>query len=149
MRTGSWCAGRTKEREAGEAVTAAAIDYIRSQTASGTPWALVAGFVAPHDPFVGPRDFIDRYDAAEKSIFHHCRRAYLACQHPAMRRLRRARGLGQPMAEAEVRAARASYYALVSFLDHQVGRILAALDASGQADETVVVYVADHGEMIG
>lgn len=129
-------------------MTASAVDYIRARAASDTPWALVAGFVAPHNPFVAPGAFIDRYAPAEVDL-PPLPEGCLARQHPAMQRLRRARGLAQPMAEAQVRAARVSYYALVSFLDHQVGRILAALDATGQADDTVAVYVADHGEMMG
>ena len=141
-------AGRTEEIAADEAVTAAAIDYIRCRARCEEPWALVAGFVAPHNPFVAPREFIDRYDPAAVDL-PPMPEGYLGRQHPAVQRLRRARGLGEPMAEAQVRAARASYYALVSFLDHQVGRILAALDATGQAGNTVVVYVADHGEMLG
>jgi len=51
--------------------------------------------------------------------------------------------------EAKMRAAKAAYYGLTSFMDACVGRILDALEASGQAENTVVVYVSDHGDMMG
>ena len=48
-------AGRAKEIDADKAVTAAAVDYIRSQARSTTPWALAAGFVAPHNALASQR----------------------------------------------------------------------------------------------
>ena len=51
--------------------------------------------------------------------------------------------------EQKMRQAKAAYYGLTSFMDNCVGRILQALEDSGQADSTVVVYVSDHGEMLG
>ena len=48
-----------------------------------------------------------------------------------------------------MRQAKAAYYGLVSFMDNCVGRILTSLDASGQSDDTVVIYVSDHGDMLG
>lgn len=44
---------------------------------------------------------------------------------------------------------RAFYYACVSFIDHQVGRLLAELETSGKLDRTLIVFTADHGEMLG
>ena len=48
-----------------------------------------------------------------------------------------------------MREAKVAYYGLTSFMDDCVGRVLAALDASGQADDTVVLYISDHGDMMG
>jgi len=48
-----------------------------------------------------------------------------------------------------IRCIRAYYYACVSFIDHQVGRILAALEESGELENTLIVYSADHGELLG
>ena len=48
-----------------------------------------------------------------------------------------------------VRLAVASYYALVSFLDDNVGKVLAALDAAGLTETTRVIYTSDHGENLG
>ena len=51
--------------------------------------------------------------------------------------------------EQKMREAKVAYYGLTSFMDHCVGRVVAALDASGQLDNTVIVYVSDHGDMMG
>ena len=51
--------------------------------------------------------------------------------------------------EAELREARAGYYAMVSMIDAEVGRILDALDASGQRENTLVIFTSDHGELLG
>ena len=49
----------------------------------------------------------------------------------------------------KTREAKAAYYGLITFMDACVGRILAALEASGQAEDTLVIYVSDHGDMMG
>ncbi len=51
--------------------------------------------------------------------------------------------------EEQVRKARAAYYGLVEFADERIGALLDALDTNGLAENTVVAYVADHGEMLG
>jgi len=53
----------------------------------------------------------------------------------------------QPNAKTHI--ALASYYALVSFMDDNVGKVLAAFDASGMAEDTPVIYVSDHGDNAG
>ena len=67
-------AGRAKEIDADKAVTAAAVDYIRSQARSTTPWALAAGFVAPHNAFV-VHGSSSTATIQQWSICHRCRRA--------------------------------------------------------------------------
>ncbi len=54
-----------------------------------------------------------------------------------------------PRTEEVVRDQLAEYYGLITHLDEQVGRILAALDENGQAENTIVVYAADHGLAVG
>ena len=54
-----------------------------------------------------------------------------------------------PFTEDELRHVRWTYTAMVQFVDRQVGEVLAALDASGAADDTVVIYTSDHGDMLG
>ena len=73
----------------------------------------------------------------------------LESQHPIIQHHRWAWRNDIPPPEAVVRCALASYYALVSSLDAQVGRILQAIDTSSLAEDTVVIYTSDHGEMAG
>jgi choline-sulfatase len=69
---------------------------------------------------------------------------------PHSRRLRHVSGLDlQAVNEAQVRAARRAYYGAVSYVDDQVGVLLAALTDTGYADDTVVLLLADHGDMLG
>ena len=63
--------------------------------------------------------------------------------------MRRFMGLLEGFTEEEIRRARAAYYGLVTFLDERIGMVLRALKDSGLAENTVVVYTSDHGEMAG
>ncbi len=69
---------------------------------------------------------------------------------PHSRRLRHVIGLDlMPVNDAQVRAARRAYYGAVSYVDDQVGVLLAALADAGFADNTIVMLLADHGDMLG
>ena len=69
---------------------------------------------------------------------------------PHSRRLRHVCGLDrQPVTEAQVRAARRAYYGAVSYVDDQIGAVLQTLADARFADETIVVLLADHGDMLG
>ena len=64
--------------------------------------------------------------------------------------MRRARGWHEgQMPEEVIREVRVSYYGLVSYADSKVGQLLRALEETGQSKHTIVVYTADHGEMLG
>ena len=68
--------------------------------------------------------------------------------HPQSKRLREHFGL-VGTTEEQTRRARAAYYGLVTFADERIGQVLDALERNGLAEDTVVVYVSDHGEMMG
>ena len=109
------------------------------------PWALVVSTEAPHDPYLVPRELYERYDpdaledplSADDALH----------DRPAVyRRIRRTWDALDRNARAH---ATACYYAACSGIDDQVGRILAALRASGQEDDTLVVFTSDHGDYLG
>lgn len=100
------------------------------------PWLCVAGFYSPHSPWVAPQRFLDLYDPARLTL----------PQFPPEIDARRSPEL---CSDDELRAARHGYYAMVSEVDHHVGRILARLDELGRAEDTVVVFTSDHGEWLG
>ncbi|MDD9876845.1 MAG: sulfatase-like hydrolase/transferase, partial [Magnetovibrio sp.] len=113
------------------------------------PFALFASFTHPHDPFAIPRRYWDRYRHADIDM-----PALGAMARDALdahsRRLFDHIGVAEAaMTEEEVRVARHAYYGAVSYVDDQVGRLLAALADSGFADDTVVVLLSDHGEALG
>jgi choline-sulfatase len=112
------------------------------------PWVLFVGFVCPHFPLVAPDESFKLYRQDELPLPSAWSEATWS-RHPAHERHRHQLGLTAPLDEATIRRAMAAYYGLVTFLDEQVGRVLAALDAAGLSPSTRVIYSSDHGEMLG
>ena len=140
--------GRTSYQAYDADVTTTAVDYLRTRKQSGDPrpFCLVVGFLLPHSPYICPRPLYDEYAAnvSAPSVPED----YLDRLHLAMRAWREDRGVDH-LSMAEAQRARAAYYGLVTLLDEQVGRVLAALEEGGHAADTAVVYTSDHGEMAG
>jgi choline-sulfatase len=111
------------------------------------PFCLVASLTHPHDPYVIPEPYWNRYHPEEIDL---PRVGDLGGQDPHSDRLRHVIGLGlsQPT-EAQVRAARRAYYGAVSYVDDQVGTLVNALREAKFADNTVILLLADHGDMLG
>jgi len=112
------------------------------------PFCMVASMTHPHDPYVIPQRYWDRYEGVEIDM----PRVRMTADQldPHSRRLRHVCGLdSQPVNETQVRAARRAYYGSVSYVDDQIGTLLAALSDSKFADNTVVMLLADHGDMLG
>jgi choline-sulfatase len=139
--------GSTPELESDDEVESVCLDYIHSRAGDDRPWALNASFIAPHFPFIAPEQYWDRY-APEDVDLPDLPEGHLDGEHPVYSRLRQVFGL-EHVTEDQLRRARAGYYALVTYLDDKVGRLLEALEATGQAEDTVVVYTSDHGELLG
>jgi choline-sulfatase len=70
-------------------------------------------------------------------------------RHPFQVWQRQIQALDEPLDELAIRKAIAAYDGMVTFLDHNIGRILGALEASGQAGDTRIIYTTDHGEQLG
>lgn len=102
----------------------------------GRHWLCVAAFYSPHSPWIVPQRFLDLYD----------RETFSLPPFPPELDVRRTAG---HFDDAELRAARHGYYAMVSEVDYYVGRILAHLDTLGLAEDTIVVFTSDHGEWLG
>ncbi|MDH3250747.1 MAG: sulfatase-like hydrolase/transferase [Acidimicrobiia bacterium] len=127
------------------AVARTASDFLRYETRDG-PWALMVSFVSPHFPLIAPEEFFEAIDPNDIPLPAIDSGAW---DHPAVETFRRAFGLSRALTDDEQRAALHAYLALCSFLDSQVGEVLSALEASGQSEETLVVYTSDHGESAG
>ena len=112
------------------------------------PWVLFVGFVSPHFPLVVPDSYFTLYHQDALPLPAAWTDATWS-RHPAHELHRRQLGLTAPLDEATVRRAMAAYYGLVTFLDEQIGRVLAALAESGLGPSTRVIYTSDHGEMLG
>ena len=115
----------------------------------GKPWTLFVSFVCPHFPLQAPQEFFDLYRPDELPL-PQLRGPGEFPDHPVLRKLREIQDYEDHFDdEAHVRTAIAAYYGMVSFLDDNIGRVLAALDKSGLGDDTVVIYTSDHGDNLG
>jgi len=112
------------------------------------PFCLVASLTHPHDPFTIPEPWWSRHSDVEIDAPRTA--ADQVPLDPHTRRLRQVIGLDdQSVTADQVHAARRAYYGACAFVDDQVGALLSALDQTGMGDNTVVLLLADHGEMLG
>jgi choline-sulfatase len=139
--------GRTGYHAYDEVVTHSTVNWLRQRGRNGrNPFLLTVGYAAPHCPFVAPPEDFELYRS---------RIAYSDLPlpdeslHPtnAVKQHRFGTDPAPPL-DAQWRA-RVAYYGLCTFLDRQVGTVLSALKEAGLAENTVVIYCSDHGEMLG
>ncbi len=112
------------------------------------PFCLVVSMTHPHDPYVVPAAYWDRYRDEDID----CPRVedLKGRDDPHSRRIRHVIGLNdQTPTTKQIRAARRAYYGAVSYVDDQVGTLLNALEQAQLAEDTVVMLLADHGDMLG
>ena len=140
--------GTTREIEVDDAVEAAALAYIREPARKERPWALDVGFIAPHFPLIVPQRYWEMYppETVDLPVLPP---GHLETQHPVFTRMRGMFGAAEVFPEDQVRRARAAYYGLITYLDDKIGRLIAALQETGQLENTLVIYTSDHGEMNG
>jgi choline-sulfatase len=151
---GQWLETRTWQPGAADSVkhsarvwseTAAA--YLQKRAQQTNPFFLYVGFNSPHDPRQAPKEFVDRYPKDRIAIPPN----YLP-EHPFDQGDNRVRDellAPFPRSREAVKLHRSEYYAHVTYLDSQVGQLLDALEKSGQAGNTYVIFTADHGLAVG
>lgn len=133
-----------------------AITFMETNAGSARPWFFSVNPFDPHHPFDPPAAYLERYlsrpvelplpnyvpgELDDKPLFqrldHHG--AYNNAElYPF-----------SEMTETDHRMLRAAYYAMVDLIDVQVGRLLDALERTGQLESTLVIFMSDHGEMLG
>lgn len=126
---------------------------LRDYPTGKQPFFLAVGFWRPHLPFVAPRRYWDLYDQQAIPMPDPLN-GPIDVPAIAMHNSREIRGYAgtptdRPFTDAEIRHFRHGYYASISFLDAQVGEILNALNVSGHAGNTIVIFTSDHGFHIG
>ncbi|MBN1919398.1 MAG: sulfatase-like hydrolase/transferase [Verrucomicrobia bacterium] len=134
-----------------------AISFIEQADRSGRPWFFSVNIFDPHHEFDPPREHLERYLARLDEI---PLPNYLPGEldgKPVWQAIDHQRAYAgtssgyayDTMSDREHRLIRAAYWAMVDLIDDQVGRMLDALDRSGQRDNTLVLFMSDHGEMLG
>lgn len=122
------------------------IDALPRLARNGRPWAMQLNTAMPHDPYNVPTKYLDMYrleDVPLPASF-----ADTMMDKPRIVQRMRRQIFGQ-MSEREVREAIRHFWAMCTYLDDLFGKLLAALEATGQADNTLVLYCADHGDYCG
>ena len=112
------------------------------------PWMLVVSFTHPHDPYVTRQRYWDLYDGVDIPLPG--LGAADVPSDPHTERLRRVSAMDEvQLTPDDVRRARRAYYGNISYVDEWTGRLMSTLESLGVADDTVVVLLADHGDMLG
>ena len=113
------------------------------------PWVLFVSFVCPHFPLTAPPEYYYRYHDRELPPPKLYERRHEP-MHPFLEDYRGAFAYDAFFEDAAaVKRAQAGYLGLCSFLDDNIGKVLAALEAAGLRDETRIVYTSDHGDNLG
>lgn len=128
----TWCSDR-------------AIDFIESDH-GGKPWLMSVNIFDPHEPFDPPQSYLDRFDAEslsgpifrESDLETQAKLSDIDFQTPCRR----------PEA-FNAKGIQAAYYAMIEQIDDNVGRMLDALERSGQRENTIIIFMSDHGETLG
>ena len=111
------------------------------------PFCMYVAFTAPHDPRTPPPEFVRRYPASDIELPPN-----FIPEHPFDNGELDGRDeqlAAHPRDPDEVRRHIADYYGMISHLDAQIGRLLDELEATGHANDTIVIYTADHGLALG
>jgi arylsulfatase A-like enzyme len=127
-----------------------AITFVDSAAAKGNPFFMYLAFNAPHDPRQSPEKFVQMYPLESVAVPENFLTEYpFKEEMGAGKNLRDEQLAPFPRTELSVKTHRQEYYAIITHMDEQVGRILKALEASGKMDNTYIIFSADHGLSVG
>jgi arylsulfatase A-like enzyme len=122
------------------------IEFIREAAKDpSVPWCAFISTNAPHDPYIAPKELYDRYDPSsfqKPESFEDT-----LTDKPNI--YRRIKGVWDELSWQDYQEAKACYYANCTLVDIQVGRILDFLTVTGQLEDTLIVYMSDHGDLMG
>jgi arylsulfatase A-like enzyme len=132
--------------------TEMAIGFLREHR--DRPWLFSWNCFDPHHPFDPPAEYLERYDPERMPLPKY--RPGELTDKPHYQRLDHEWAHNEPgyfhvaaMSDDDRRQVTAAYYAMVELIDDQLGRMLTALEETGQLERTLIVFMSDHGEMLG
>jgi uncharacterized sulfatase len=140
----SWLAAEGSDEDQADGQNAKkAVEFLKSDHEK--PFFLAVGFHKPHDPFNAPKNYFDLYPIED------CDPPVLpeGWEPPYEHSLPGETDVFNKFTDREKREFLRSYYACCSFMDAQVGKVLQALEESGQAEHTLIVFFGDHGYHLG
>ncbi|MBC7781614.1 MAG: sulfatase-like hydrolase/transferase [Proteobacteria bacterium] len=158
----TWSSGLPTAWHSSTWVADRTLDWIARRDPS-QPFCAWASFPDPHHPFDAPDPWSRLYDPRALRLPEHrvrdlerrpwWHRAVLEgtpdLSDPTMLRFRTEGSRCPPQTDAQLAEMTANYYAMISLIDHSVGRMLEGLNSAGLADNTLVVFTTDHGDLLG
>ncbi|WNW12628.1 choline-sulfatase [Pseudomonas sp. DTU_2021_1001937_2_SI_NGA_ILE_001] len=141
---------RTNQLDFDEEVLFKARQYLFDHVREGgeAPFCLTVSMTHPHDPYTIPKAFWDLYrdDEIPMPVAHTDQDAL----DPHSQRLLKVYDLwDKPLPLDKIRDARRAYFGACSYIDHNIGQLLQTLEDTGLADDTLIVFSGDHGDMLG
>jgi arylsulfatase A-like enzyme len=121
------------------------IGFLKRASASGAPFCCFVSAQEPHDPYIAPESFLNLYDLDTVPLSPSLHDD--VSDKPDV--VRRMHAIWEGLPDADWRRITASYWAIISFLDAEVGRLIGALKEAGCYDNTIIVFTSDHGDMMG
>ncbi len=143
---GFWAGGKHWS----EVVADDTLDYLNDAMKKNKPFFMYIAFNAPHDPRQAPKSYVDKYPAEKIAIPESFMPEYpwkdaIGCG----KGLRDEKLAPFPRTKHAVQVNRREYYAIISHMDAQIGRIMDHLKKTGQAENTYIFFTADHGLSVG
>lgn len=142
----TWCANQ-------------AIDFIRSCSAFDHPWFFSLNLFDPHAPFNPPASRLERYLERLESVPAPNYVEGELADKPILQQVEHEEGINSGSIKTAYRCSdmrkedhsyiKAAYWAMVDLIDEQVGRIVQSLEETGQRENTLVIFMSDHGELLG
>ncbi|MBN1642166.1 MAG: sulfatase-like hydrolase/transferase [Anaerolineae bacterium] len=133
------------EQRAMGIITALALDYLDQVLVGDEPWCCFVSVPEPHDPFVTGQDAFERYDIDALDLQPNVHDELAG--RPGI--YRKAARVWREMTDRQHREAATCYYASITEIDAQFGRIIDRVERAGQLENTIVVFTSDHGESLG
>ena len=134
-----------------ELMTQSALDFLRAEQDADAPFLLSLAYLAPHDPRSMPERFRNLYDPEKLTLPPN-----FVAEHPFDIGINASIGedrdeslAAHPRSEQEVRRHIADYYGMISHLDENIGKLLDCLEATGQLENTLIVFTGDNGLSVG
>ncbi len=144
----SWYASPKEDAFHTDAMMAEDADWVLERCAKHRerPFFLAVGFYRPHTPYIAPQGYFERHDRAKMPVVTEVAEDQADLPGPALGSAKKEQnGLTSEKQQEIIQA----YFASISFMDAQVGRVLDSLEKHGLAEETVVVMTSDHGYHLG
>jgi arylsulfatase A-like enzyme len=136
-----------KGTHSSEVFADAAIDFMKGQAKRNKPFFAYVSFTAPHDPRQAPPEYRAKYPDQKIPV----PKSFMP-RHPfdnGMLKIRDERLAPFPRKPEVIQKQTAAYFAMITHMDAQIGRMLDALEKTGQLDNTIIVFTSDNGLAMG